>query len=192
MHFRFGIIGAGLFLLLLLFGSTAFPLSFCAAVVIHEGGHLLAARLMGAECRSFRIGLTGLILDFDYSRLTYGRECLIQLAGSGVGILSVWIAACFGERTVYYCVCALCLNIVNLLPITGLDGGAVLSSVLHMCLDDTVAVRISRAVSLVTAVFLWVCALWICLRTEGNVTVLICGVVFLVRSLLAYREGEKG
>ncbi|MBE6570186.1 MAG: hypothetical protein E7658_08235 [Ruminococcaceae bacterium] len=186
MRFRIGPMFAGLCFLLLLLDRTAYPLSLAAAVCIHEGGHLLAAWLCGAKCRSFRLGITGLSLDFDCGGLSYGRECLIQLAGSCFGMLSVWIAACFGERTAYYCVCALCLNIVNLLPITGLDGGGILSSLLHMCLEDGAAVRICRGVSLLTAVFLWVCALWISLRTEGNLTVLLCGGFFLVKSLLAY------
>ncbi|MBQ7922445.1 MAG: hypothetical protein IJ325_07705 [Clostridia bacterium] len=186
MRFRIGPWFVGLLFLLILLDKTALPLALAAAVAIHEGGHLLAAWLLGAKCRAFRIGLTGLTLDFDYSRLSYGRECLIQLAGSGAGLVSIWIAACFGESMAYYAVCALCLNMINLLPIVGLDGGAVLSSLLHMCMEETAAVRICRGVSLGTAVFLWLCALWICLRTEGNITVLICGVFFLVKSLLAY------
>ena len=136
MRFRLGPIFFGLLFLLLLFDKAALPISLGAAVCIHEGGHLIAAKLLGAKCRAFRVGLTGLTLDFDYSRLSYGRECMIQLAGSGAGLLSVWIAACFGGRFAYYCVCALCLNVINLLPIAGLDGGAVLSSLLHMFMEE--------------------------------------------------------
>jgi len=186
MRFRLGPLFAGLLFLLILLDGAALPLMLAAAVCVHEGGHLLAARLLGAKCRTFRIGLTGLILDFDYSRLSYGKECLIQLAGSTVGILSVWIAASLGEGMVYYCICALCLNIINLLPITGLDGGAVLSVLLHMCMEDRTAVRICRAVSLGTAILVWLGTLWISLRTGGNMTLLVCGIYFLVKSLLAY------
>ena len=78
---------------------------FCvvSAAVIHELGHILAAKLCGV--RSWRFGLKagGVLITFDFSRITYIREVIVHLAGPAFGVLSALFSVIFfGERAEYF------------------------------------------------------------------------------------------
>ena len=99
---------------------------FCVVspAVIHELGHILAAKLCGV--RSWRFGLKagGALITFDFSRLSYMREVFVHLAGPAFGVLSALFSVIFfGERAEYFAGVSLSMALVNLLPVSGFDGG---------------------------------------------------------------------
>ena len=72
------------FLLALVF-STAFCSSRWLALLwlaagVHELGHLLALHLMGVRVKRICFRLSGMELQFDGRRLSYGQEALLALA----------------------------------------------------------------------------------------------------------------
>lgn len=145
--------------------------AFLMAVGIHEGGHLLAAWLAGVPLRYCMGRKNGLQLRFATEGLSYGRELWVLLGGSVWGLLSLLLIQ---DRC--YVRYALVLNLVNLLPLQTLDGGGILTCLLHLALSGDVADRIACGVSKGTAVVFWLCGTWIALRTGGNVGWMLVGL----------------
>lgn len=152
-------------------------LAFFGAVVVHESGHLLVALLCGVPVQRLRAGIFGFRLSMAYDKVSYGRELCVLLAGSGAGFLAAWIShLCGWEDAVYY---HLTLGGCNLLPIHGLDGGAVAETVCSLCFLPDTACRVSHALSFCTVLALWIAVLWICLRVEVNFGLLLAALAFL-------------
>ena len=100
-----------------------------ASAAVHELGHIAAAAAFGGRAERLTLSLAGAELRFFYPRpLTYGRECLVALAGPCANLLAgapaLWsksylpAAVCFG------------LGAFNLLPVLPLDGGVILFDLL--------------------------------------------------------------
>lgn len=154
-------------------------MAFFLAVLIHEGGHLVSAWLAGVPLRYCMGRKNGLQLRFATEGLSYGRELWVLVGGSAWGLLSLLLLQ---DRC--YTRYALVLNLVNLLPLQTLDGGGILTCLLHLVLSGDVADRIACAVSNGTAVVFWLCGTWIALRTGGNVGWMLVGVGMIL--------GERG
>ena len=95
-----------------------------SAAALHELGHLLVLRLLGARVRELRVSVFGAELVTSAARLSYPGEIAAVLAGPAVNLLCAlglggahaWVAA--GAHL------SLCL--FNLLPVRPLDGGRAL------------------------------------------------------------------
>ncbi len=158
-----------LYLAIFLTGGPAIP--FTLAVLIHECGHLLGGLLLGCPLRCLKPGPMGLEMSFAYQCLSYRGECLLLISGSVLGFVSM---VCIPSTL--YRTCALCLNLANLLPLRGLDGWGIFNCLTHSFLEGDTADRLCRSVSIVTAVALWLCGMWIVLRVGPNLTWMLCGL----------------
>lgn len=152
--------------------------AFLAAVLVHELGHLAGACLAGVSLRRFGTAGGGLHLDFAMETVSYRQELAVLFSGSALGLLSLL----FCHNPVYR-ICALCLNLANLLPVPGMDGGGILACLLHQRLDAYRAERICRGVSLGGAVLLWLGGMWIVLRVGPNPTWMLCGLAGIMGQL---------
>ena len=149
-------------------------LEFAAAVVIHEVCHVTVAKALGIRRVSLSPKFCGALLTFDFSRSCYAAEAVVHLAGSAGGIISAFIASfCFGKSANGFVGISLVLSMINLLPITGLDGGAFLRALLLMNLMPDKAYRIAEAVSFVSAILLWTGVMWIELRVSANLSCIV-------------------
>lgn len=155
-------------------------LLFLAALVVHEAGHLLFAKLAGVPLVSFSLTPIGLRMRFDFSRCGYLSEAFVHAGGSVVGIFIGVLAALFSFRAArVFCGISLCFSAINLLPVRFFDGGGIIHALLsQFFLPDTVW-RISRAVSIGTLVVLWTAILWGEMRAGANLALLcfICGAL---------------
>lgn len=100
------------------------PLPWFAAAVaaagIHEAGHLLAIRLLGADARKIQVGPTGAKIHTSFSEPW--RELLCAAAGPAASLLLVLAAKPFPRIAL----CGFVQGLYNLLPIYPLDGGRML------------------------------------------------------------------
>ena len=102
-------------------------LSFASAVAVHEAGHMIAARLLSVRCTGPQIigpdariylGNTGRIL----------RETCILIAGPMTNIVASMVALLiFGSDLFLFAALSYAMAVINLLPISHLDGGRMLS-----------------------------------------------------------------
>lgn len=108
-----------------------------AAAIVHELGHVAAAMLMGGRAEALTLSAVGAELRFDYSSvLSYGRECLVALAGPAVNLIAgvplLWAGLYLPAMITFG------LGLFNLFPVLPLDGGRVLSNLVaaHFGLDQ--------------------------------------------------------
>ena len=173
---------AGIFLLpaIVLTGGPVLP--FLSAVLLHELGHLLGGILTGTPVRRFGAGILGLHLDFAMERVSYRQEFWVLVAGSLFGLFTLlWIP------DPAYRTCALGLNLANLLPVTGLDGGGILSCFLHRITDGDRADRICHMVSLAAGILFWRAGMWSVLRVGPNPTWMLCGMAMAAGEIRSKR-----
>lgn len=172
----------GVFLLLAIGLTGGELIPFLAAVLLHELGHLLGGVLTGIPLRRCGGGGLGLHLDFAMEQVSYRQEMLVLAAGSLFGLFTLlWISH------PAYRTCALGLNLANLLPVTGLDGGGILSCILHRIADGDRADRICRVVSLTAGVLFWIAGMWIVLRVGSNLTWMLCGLAMAAGEMRSKR-----
>ncbi len=101
------------------------------AAGVHEMGHLLAARLLGVRVKRVCFRLSGMELQLDGRRLSYGQEALLALAGPGANLLLCLLTALRPSLwRMLLCGCSLALGGFNLLPALPLDGGRALRAML--------------------------------------------------------------
>lgn len=112
------------------------------SVLVHELGHAGAAKAFGARPSIHLVGLGGLTRAEGVERLAWWRDVLFTLAGPGAGLalgvvagLVVWLAGDVTHEAVRYFGTGLLIanvswTVLNLLPISSLDGGRITAVVL--------------------------------------------------------------
>ena len=96
------------------------------AAAIHELGHYLVLRSLGAGIKGLRLSVFGAVLETDSTRMSYLGELAAVLAGPAANLLCVLLLAPMGGRWTVFLGANLVLCMFNLLPVRPLDGGKAL------------------------------------------------------------------
>lgn len=160
-----------------------------SAAVVHELGHYLVLRKLGACVTALRIGVFGAVLETNRRRLSYGGELLAVLAGPGANLLcAVVLTGLGGVRWAVPVGAHLALCTFNLLPVWPLDGGRALYLLTAWFAGPAAAewaVRwISAAAALALATGLC-CLMW---HTGGSLWLLPAAVGLLGTAVRAGKE----
>ncbi len=171
-----------LFLLALGFmiGEGERLISILAAALIHEMGHIITARLLRIRLRFCRTGMAGISLKYDFSTVSHLKEAAVSIAGPLAGITVTLICRLSGSLS-YFAGASAALAIFNLLPISYLDGGGALSAILSSFLPPDTAWKICRILSVIFTLALWCSAVFIMLRSGGDLSVIAVSVYLLYR-----------
>ena len=155
---------------MLIEGSFA-PLWVLVFSLIHEGGHLLAIRLLGGGIRHFQSGGQG--FGIGAYALSYRGEFWASFAGPLTSLGLALIFALLGRLE--FSIINLALALMNLLPIYPLDGGRMLRAVLAETLPLSLQRPILQGVGLLFILPLLALAFWQFLASGYNVSLLfIC------------------
>ena len=154
------------------------------AMALHEAGHLIAVAAAGCGIERVRFCASGVEIERRRTLSSYPADAMISLMGPLASLLgSAGLLSRITEAR-FFGAASLMLGLVNLLPIRQLDGGEALFALL--CLwDEERASRISRALSVILSVMLWMAAVWIMLITGGNFSLFALSAVLFLSS--AYR-----
>lgn len=117
------------------------------AALLHELGHLLCIRLSGGRVEDVRLTVSG--ADIRYGG---GADLLIAAGGPLASLLAAVTAVRLGAMRFTGLNLALCL--FNLLPVYPLDGGRLLALTLERLLGPDRGERMTKAVSLTSALLL--------------------------------------
>ena len=127
---------------ILLYLQPRLSVAFLLAASFHELGHVLALSLMGKPPDCLSLSFLG--ANMDVPALSYGGAALSYAAGPLfsflLGLYGPWLPV-LGRISIG-------LGLFNLLPISGLDGSGILTSLLCLVLSPDTAQRIARWVSM--------------------------------------------
>lgn len=171
-----------LFAALYFFDTTGILSAVLPAVIVHELGHFLALRMLGARITQFRLDMAGFCME--YTGVLHRRgEFFAAFAGPLLGgiytLLLSWIGKYFYSE---YLLCtagvSLVLSAYNLLPAMPLDGGKCLYAALSgLFAMESVDVILS-VVSVLVAMLMIAFGAYMAVRGKGAALLIAGGWIF--------------
>jgi len=173
---RSGCVTGGFCLLILWFGVVngwRLLLVVLSAAAVHELGHILTLKLLGANVTSLRLSMFGAVLETDIGKLPYGKELLVVLAGPAANFLVARLLSGIGGEWWDAAVGAhLVLCGFNLLPVEPLDGGRALYLVTAWLAGPDTGAWVSRWAGVLCGLMLTAGLGYIMWRTGGSLWLL--------------------
>lgn len=183
----------------LLLGEPLELLGAGAALFLHEWGHALTARGLGARVEGMELYPFGACVQVEEGG-SHREELLIALAGplcgtvaAGVTLLCMELFPGAAAILTPFFRYNLGLSLINLLPGYPLDGGRSLACLLRRKLSSTEAVRVTAWVGVGLGMSLLALGVWGILRQRGNVTILLFDFFLFVaagRELISLPESR--
>lgn len=148
---------------------TSGTLGMMAAVCAHEMGHLFAILLCGEKVDGIRITPFGLIINRRDRICSYYKDLLILLAGPFANLVTGLLflghpnpgLAAFAQSSLSFC-------LINILPVSSLDGGRALEILLTMLFPMRNIKKAGRMISFGTLLCLWIAAVYLLLLDLGG------------------------
>lgn len=147
----------------------------------HEAWHIIALRIVGAKIK--KLSATGIGINLSTTALGYKDEFFVTIAGP---IASLIMFLCFlplffkNEYTMFCAFSNLIIFIINILPVYPLDGGRALYLFFSMKLLPHTAAIITKCISLIFLLPLFVLSVIILIKTGYNLSLMIISVYLLV------------
>lgn len=157
-------------LMLVLFPESQAALCFFMCI-LHEAGHLLAMILFGKGAEKISLDYFGMKIDTDKRFLPPVKEAVIAFAGPLINLVMCAILYACGKTDA--ATINLALAVFNLLPVTMLDGGHIISAFF----PDS---RLHRKLSLACAFILLAVGAAVGIYTRENFTIVIVALYLLI------------
>lgn len=179
---------------LLIYDFSVYTFLIFGCILLHEAGHLLFMRIYGCKVQSVQIYPFGIDIKTDTSKISYRAETFIMLSGSASNIITgiicvVILSQCYSREILFFAFLNFFLGCANLIPISSLDGGRALETILcsHLSLDK--ALYISEIVSYFSYAFLGLLSLSLFVFTGFNLSfimllVYVCLCAFIAQKFL--------
>lgn len=172
---------------LLINDKTGLMSASLVAVLLHEIGHLAVMVLYRCQPQSIKLSSAG-ILICGSAFCTSCENILISLSGPVSNLLFTLIFYLFSKifcstLFLYFAAVQFIVGIVNLLPIKGLDGGAILYAVLSK-FSRINADLICNLVSIFLAFFVLAAGVGLAIKNVSNPTLLLLGIYLIVLNLM--------
>lgn len=166
-----------MWLSVLVYLDSRIVLPFLLSAGLHELGHYLILRHMGKPPRALTLSFSG--AQMETSTLAYQETFWAAAAGPVVNFTLGLFFPLWPALALY----SIVLGCFNLLPIPGLDGGRMLSSLLLTHLHEDTARKISKYFAIVTALFLWGLALYLAGPLDFGLWPILLAALLLYKAL---------
>ena len=157
---------------------------------VHEVGHIVAFGLCSVRVERLVLGLFGGTLILEKKLISYPKEAFTASAGALANLLCSLV--CFAvlrsgfSFDMFFLFSAnLFYAVFNILPISGLDGGAVLLSLMSIKKELGEAERTAGIISRITLFLLAVCSLLLVSVSAFNLSLFVI-------TLMLYAESSVG
>lgn len=169
-------------MLLILTDRTGMFLLSYIAVILHEIGHFGALCIFGAKITAVRFTLSGVKI-VKSKILSKNATVAVALSGPLVNLSLFSFYLCENAYIKYFAVANLVIGVFNLLPISGLDGGDIISGLLYTKRNGY---AIINAVSVITLSAILGVGIVLVLNRYANLTLLVCSVYLFILSILSF------
>ncbi len=174
--------------LMLATDKTGLALPTLFAVGMHEIGHLFAMWLTETPPKSIRLIPASVQITRSISD-RYKNDIIVALIGPAVNLvlfLTLYInyIAFKNEAVLYYSLINLIVGLFNLLPVTGLDGGTALFSLIAKKNDVNKALLTLRIITSVLGAAALFFAVTLTIRGQLNISVYIVAIYLLMSVLI--------
>ena len=146
--------------------SAKSPLSLILAILSHEAGHILFALFRGMGPPEFSLCPAGLSLRYR-GIISYTDNLFLCLSGPFFSIILFFIF-----RGTLFSLYSLGLGIINLLPVSCLDGGGAMNALSMRFLPPEKALSLCRTVSYTFVILLCLFNILIQMKIGFNITLL--------------------
>lgn len=161
--------------LLCFFDKTGSAALCLYAALFHESAHIAATGALGFRPRTLTFGAFGMRMELP--PLSYKATALVALAGPCCNLaVAALSAVCGAEKSVLV---NTALGGFNLLPLSPLDGGQALFSLLAPRLGEERAARVVNVTGAAAGIPLFAAAWWTFFKTGYNVSLLVLCVYLL-------------
>ena len=184
--------GVMMFLAMLISGRGELIALYLLAALIHELGHLIAARLLKIGVERIEIGASGVRICVCGGGYSYLAEMLLAFAGPLANLIAIsgvlTVAKCMGHQprellsaglslvgeegggilsaAGFFLLSSAAQAILNLIPIKSFDGGRILRCAAMLTLEERWAERICGAIEGILVFCLWSASLYLMLRAS--------------------------
>ena len=172
-----------LFFTMMSISTSPYPLLLILSYLIHETGHIFFAKIAKIPMRKIRLGAFHLRLRYDCSSASFKNELLVCSGGIAFNLAVVLLLLPFSslnDKISFILLCNLSLAIMNLYPASTLDGGRIIKCILMIFLDERRANTIFKIISFVFAFLLWLCAVYLLLIFNSNISLFFISVFLLI------------
>ena len=173
-----------------LYDKTGIAYCSVLSAAMHECGHLAAALLLRLKVRELSFMPFGIRLRLkqDLSLVKTGKKIMLLLAGSGVNILTFIALTLINKAITLFALTSLVTGIFNLLPVSSLDGGRILSELLTLKLAENKAQNLCDFISLFFSLVLFVLGALAIAVTGYNVSLVITAIYLAVLVILRQKK----
>ncbi len=164
--------------------ASPYPLFIVLSYAVYEVGHLFFAKIVGAGITDFKTSLCRLSIKYDCTSISYFKESLV--CGGGVifnlAFFAVFSAPVFrySEKLTFFSLCNLSLALMNLYPVSVLDGGGVLRCTMYSIFNEKTAERVLKLTSFIFAFVLWLFAVYLQLVFSSNISMFFISILLLI------------
>lgn len=176
-----------MFILVWLEGVEGY-LILMSAAVIHEMGHLFAIKLCGAEIMCIEVRVIGAVIFYNSRTTSYRDDMYISLAGPALN-LAFAFAGCllfivfYNVRLLLFIATNFFLAFVNMLPISGLDGGSAFEAVMCMGHDLGGAVEKCKTASILAKLVLLIFTGFLVVISGFNTAMIVLFILNIIQLL---------
>ncbi|MBO5211931.1 MAG: site-2 protease family protein [Clostridia bacterium] len=172
------------FITMMSVSSSPHPIILILCYLIHETGHLAFVKLTGARAQRMSVGGFRLCLHYDCSRISYRKEFFVCAGGIIFNLLTAISVIALplreNEGLTFFILCNFSLALMNLYPVATLDGGGIMKCIAKSFLDEARAERLCKRLSFVFVFVMWLCAVYLQLMFDSNISFLFISVFLLV------------
>ena len=182
-----------IWIIFLMLSNTPFIVPLICAVLLHEIGHMLCAKLLKIKIKSFELSLFGGRIKTQ-KEPSYVDELIFALGGPLAGFVGfaftykialINLNIPFCQNFLFpFSILSLCLSIFNLIPLTSLDGGRILKCSLCLLFSLDIADKILRITSFLTLLSLWLLSVYMMLKIANGVPMFIFCLIFFAKCFI--------